>query len=138
MSAQEQMATKSPSPFTCPDCQGVLFEIRRRNVWWFECRVGHTYSAESMVDGQADNVERLLWGAVKGLEEQAEYSSRMAAWEKDNPARAKRYQAHSKAVQKQANVIRNIVTRFTDHPQQAERQKNLRPRPRGGSSSRRV
>ena len=87
----EETITKSPSPFTCPDCQGTLFRMSRGKLFWFECRVGHKYSVSSMVDAQADATERLLWGAIKALEEQAEYNSNMSEWSKDDPAAAKRF-----------------------------------------------
>lgn len=117
MNAQERV-TKSPSPYTCPDCQGTLFEMRDGNLMWFQCRVGHSYSIESLVDGQNENVERLLWGAVKGLEEQAEYSNRMAESSPDK-ASGRQFKNRSTELRKQANVIRNIVTNGTEQPRRA-------------------
>ena len=113
MSAQETI-TKSPSPFTCPDCQGTLFEMKSGKLMWFQCRVGHSYSIEILVDAQDDSVERLLWGAVKALEEQSEYIARMAEWSGDDSDVAKRYKIRSSRLKKQAEVIREIVTDGTE------------------------
>jgi len=67
-----------PSVFTCPDCQGTLFLIHQENVLRFQCRVGHAYSPESMLESQDENVERLMWSAARALEEQGEYINQMA------------------------------------------------------------
>ena len=66
-----------PSVFTCPDCQGTLFEIKEDGIRQFRCRTGHTYSPLSMLEAQDENVERLTWSAIRALSEQAEYIARL-------------------------------------------------------------
>jgi two-component system, chemotaxis family, protein-glutamate methylesterase/glutaminase len=107
-------ATKAPSPFTCPECQGTLFEMKQGELLWFQCRVGHAYSVETLVDGQDDTVERLLWGAVKALEEQAEYRARLAESSSDNSPTAKSHRDKSKKSKNDAETVRRIVTQGTD------------------------
>ena len=55
----EQLAD-SPglSGFSCPDCGGRLWEIQDGGLLRFRCRVGHMYSADSLVDGK--NAKRYL------------------------------------------------------------------------------
>ncbi len=38
-----------PSSFTCPECEGLLWEIQDEEVLRFRCRVGYAYTAESML-----------------------------------------------------------------------------------------
>jgi len=68
----------SPSPITCPDCGGVLWELRDGNLLRFRCHVGHAYSLDSLLEEQARDVERALWAALRALEEKAALARRMA------------------------------------------------------------
>src|SRR5439155_3002201 len=67
-----------PSPFSCPGCGGVLWEIQDGELLRFRCRVGHGFSIESMMDEHAVVLESALWVAMKTLQESAELSHRMA------------------------------------------------------------
>ncbi|WP_051759659.1 chemotaxis protein CheB [Herbidospora cretacea] len=58
-----------PSGFTCPDCSGPLYLRPGAADIRYDCRVGHSWSMETMIAGQADAVERALWVAVLRLEE---------------------------------------------------------------------
>ena len=62
----EQVGT--PSVFSCPECGGVLWEVHDGNLLRFRCRVGHAYSVDSILAGQAEAVEEALWIALKTLE----------------------------------------------------------------------
>lgn len=68
-----------PSGFTCPECDGPLWEIRDKEVLRFRCRVGHAYTAESMLSEKSEALESALWSALNTLEEGAQMSRRLAA-----------------------------------------------------------
>ena len=77
----------NPTPFTCPDCSGTLYEIHDGGAVRYRCRVGHAYSEDTLVQAQSDSVERALWTAVRALEE------RMALVEKlAGDARSRRHE----------------------------------------------
>jgi two-component system chemotaxis response regulator CheB len=67
-----------PTALTCPDCGGALWEMVSGDVVRYRCHVGHAYSPDSLVGGQADKLERVLWSALRALEEKAELSRRLA------------------------------------------------------------
>ncbi len=67
------------SPYSCPDCGGVLWEIDDEGLLRFRCRVGHAFSLGGMLAEQSDAVERALWMALKTLEERASLLRRMAS-----------------------------------------------------------
>ena len=46
-----------PSPFSCPDCHGVLFERQDGTLERYRCRTGHAYGSESLVAAQSKGVE---------------------------------------------------------------------------------
>jgi two-component system chemotaxis response regulator CheB len=47
MSTEEKLGT--PSPFTCPECQGPLWEIGDASMLRFRCHVGHAFTADAML-----------------------------------------------------------------------------------------
>ncbi len=72
----------TPSPFSCPDCGGVLNDLDDLDdhaVLRFRCRVGHAYSADSLLASQRDTIEDALWTALRALEERTEITERLAA-----------------------------------------------------------
>lgn len=57
------------SPFTCPDCHGVLSVIRDGNMKRFRCHTGHAFSADSLLATVTENIEDSLYSAIRGVEE---------------------------------------------------------------------
>jgi two-component system, chemotaxis family, protein-glutamate methylesterase/glutaminase len=68
-----------PSPFACPDCHGVLFELEPASLPAFRCHVGHRYSLGSLVAAIADGIEDALWNAMRALQEGGKLMERLAA-----------------------------------------------------------
>lgn len=68
-----------PTPFTCPDCGGVLWNIREETVPHMRCVTGHAYSYESLSAMQADTLENALWAAIRFMEERIKLLNVMAA-----------------------------------------------------------
>jgi two-component system chemotaxis response regulator CheB len=68
-----------PSAFSCPECHGVLWELRDGELTRFRCRTGHAYSPESVLAGQSEVFEEALWVALKTLEESVSLSRRLGA-----------------------------------------------------------
>jgi two-component system chemotaxis response regulator CheB len=68
----------TPTAFSCPDCNGTLWELQEGRLLRYRCRVGHAYSSGSMIEAQSEAVERALWEAVRVLEESASMSRRIA------------------------------------------------------------
>jgi len=60
-----------PSIFACPECHGVLLEMKERVPLRFRCHTGHAYSVESLLSEMDEAIEEGLWSAVRALEERA-------------------------------------------------------------------
>jgi len=76
ISSEERLG--QPSPFACPDCGGVLWEIEQNGFLRFRCRVGHALTAKHLGAEQRHAVETALWEALRALEESASLYRRMA------------------------------------------------------------
>jgi two-component system chemotaxis response regulator CheB len=58
-----------PSNYTCPECHGVLLQLKEGAILRFRCHTGHAYSALTLLEDGEDGVEGSLWGAIRSLEE---------------------------------------------------------------------
>jgi two-component system, chemotaxis family, protein-glutamate methylesterase/glutaminase len=107
------------SGLTCPDCGGALWEIQEGNVLRFRCRVGHTFSPDSLFDQQSEALESALWGAVRALEERAALAQRMAARfrVRGHEQVARRFDDRARNATERAGVIqRALVSESESNP----------------------
>ncbi|WP_350244797.1 chemotaxis protein CheB [Deinococcus sonorensis] len=59
----------SLSTFTCPECHGVLVQIREGRIMRFRCHTGHAYTADTLLSELRGSVEGYLWQAARTLDE---------------------------------------------------------------------
>ena len=57
------------SLLACPDCHGVMWEIREGELSRYRCHVGHAYTAELMSLALDENLNRALGSALRALNE---------------------------------------------------------------------
>jgi two-component system chemotaxis response regulator CheB len=65
----------TPSPFSCPNCHGVLFELPGPR---FRCQVGHAWSPAALEAEQAHAADEAIWAAVRALDDKADLVERLA------------------------------------------------------------
>lgn len=58
-----------PSIYACPECHGVLLEMKDHAPLRFRCHTGHGYTIESLTSEMDDMIEDSLWSAIRALEE---------------------------------------------------------------------
>jgi two-component system chemotaxis response regulator CheB len=68
-----------PSPLTCPDCGGGLWEMKDPKPLRYRCHTGHAYSALSLARAQQDAAEHALWASVRALAERENLLRRVAS-----------------------------------------------------------
>ena len=124
MHRDERQHPGEPSPYSCPECGGVLWELKDGELLRFRCRVGHAYTNETLTTDQALVVEHALWSALRALEEQAAVRRRMAerAISKGRTSIASRYQDRARELEKQAQQVRNLVLAGVGAAEAAEEQ----------------
>ena len=100
-----------PSGFSCPDCNGVLWEIQDGQLQRFRCRVGHAWSPESLLTQQSEALEAALWIALRSLEERAALARRLAepARRRGHAITARRFEEQANEAQQAARLVRDLL-----------------------------
>lgn len=57
------------TPYTCPECHGVLSLLKEGSITRYRCHTGHAFSADSLLLSLTENIEDSLYGAIRGIEE---------------------------------------------------------------------
>jgi two-component system chemotaxis response regulator CheB len=57
------------SPFSCPECSGVLSRINDGGRPRYRCHTGHAYSADALLSALTENLEESFWKVLRGLDE---------------------------------------------------------------------
>lgn len=104
--------TGQPSGFTCPECNGGLWEVREGTLTRYRCRVGHAYSSDSLASSYGSSVEAALWAALRSLEENSAFARRLAtrAEERNNRLSKERLLEQAARATEHANALRSILT----------------------------
>ena len=106
----------TPSGFGCPDCGGVLWELRDRELIRFRCRVGHAWSPDSLLAEQAEQLEEALWTALRALQESAALAHRIAEryQRQGQAAMQARFEQQARDAHSRAEVIRRVLLSRAD------------------------
>jgi two-component system, chemotaxis family, protein-glutamate methylesterase/glutaminase len=99
-----------PSPFSCPECSGPLWEVDEGEVVGYRCRVGHGFSEDALIIEQGSAVEAALWSALEALQERAEFLHRVAARHGDRRPRLRdRFDDAARDALERAELIRRAL-----------------------------
>ena len=109
----------TPSVFACPECHGVLWELKDNEMVRFRCRVGHSYGSESLSLELSHSAETALWAAMRALEEKAAMQKRVAESATTMEPVARRLREQSEADDANAKVIRDIIFHRDDRLEEA-------------------
>lgn len=57
------------TPQTCPECGGVLVELREGGFTRYRCHTGHAYTGDTLLVSVTEDIEDKLWQTMRALEE---------------------------------------------------------------------
>ena len=105
-----------PSTFTCPECNGTLWELNDQRPKRFRCHTGHAYTERSLIAFQANLVENSVWFAMRALQEKHMLLARMAddALAQKRPEAANDYHLEAVKAQLSAEVLRRLIHELPD------------------------
>jgi two-component system chemotaxis response regulator CheB len=106
------------SAFSCPECNGVLWEGSEAGVLRFRCRVGHIWSPSSLIAQQDDSVESALWAAIRALEERASLCTRVGQRAEDlgHLVSARHFAERAREAASSASAIRQLLATIEPAP----------------------
>jgi two-component system chemotaxis response regulator CheB len=70
------------SPFSCPECQGSLWEIHDGSMLRYRCHIGHAYTAEASLAARDAEIDKMLQQLLRSHQERATLARRMAQEER--------------------------------------------------------
>ena len=104
------LPTRPPTSYSCPECQGPLWQVEEGDLVRYRCRVGHGYSEDSLLIEQGTAVEAALWSALEALEERAEFLGWVAQRHGDRRARLRdRFEGAATDALERAELIRRAL-----------------------------
>jgi two-component system chemotaxis response regulator CheB len=123
LGAENLRKIADPSALSCPDCGGVLSEIRGEHPLRYRCQIGHALTAE-IVASRSEQVNEAMRIALRLMEERVTLVTRMAQDARDTGRRAvaELYEARAEEYARYAGVIRQAATAAIQDTREAAQQ----------------
>jgi two-component system chemotaxis response regulator CheB len=101
----------NPSLYACPECHGVLMEIKSESGTRFRCHTGHAYSMRSLMADIEERIDESLWNAIRAIEEHVLLVRQLAehALEKHSADAAEQLLDWANSSKRRAELIRQAV-----------------------------
>ena len=98
-------------PVMCPECGGPLWELRDEKLRRYRCRIGHAFTAESLLAGQSEALEYALWAAVRTMEDRVRILMTLASGRQEHGQSkiADMYETRAKELKSHAQQIRQML-----------------------------
>ena len=102
---------ESPSGFVCPECGGALWEMSKGTLRRFQCHIGHAFSVDTFLEGQAEEIEYKLWSVLRTLKDRLKITRQMADKARDDnePLTAQQFEVQAQQAQQRAELIRQAL-----------------------------
>ena len=95
------------SSYTCPECHGVLLQLKEGGRERFRCHTGHAFSADGLLASLTESIEESLWNAIRSVEESVILMRHIAKHLKDSdPKSAEEFLQKAEEAQKRSALVR--------------------------------
>lgn len=101
-----------PSNYACPECHGVLLQMKEGTLFRFRCHTGHAYSVESLLADITEKMDDALWNSIRAFEEGELFMRHMAEHldhGEDSPS-AESVLKRADDAKRRANLMRQAAT----------------------------
>ncbi len=112
VSKRELLQLAAPSVFTCPECHGVLLQLKRSGIIRFRCHTGHALSVQTLLSEINGEIESNLWTAIRSMEERVLLLDHLAKHPQataKNRRLAQQLTQTARASERQAATVRQVV-----------------------------
>jgi two-component system, chemotaxis family, protein-glutamate methylesterase/glutaminase len=105
----EEIGTRTS--YTCPECNGSIWQIGYEDPLRFRCHVGHSFIAGPFLTEQTAFIEKTLWSAVKALEEKVTLTRQIAQRLKveNQTKNADEHEKFADKVDKEVGLLRQLI-----------------------------
>jgi two-component system, chemotaxis family, protein-glutamate methylesterase/glutaminase len=100
------------TPYTCPECHGILVQLKEGGVPRFRCHTGHGYSINTLLAEVTEYVEESLWNSLRSIEESSMLLAHLARHVRQlrhDESLAKLLEEKSQDTLRRADVVRSAV-----------------------------
>jgi two-component system, chemotaxis family, protein-glutamate methylesterase/glutaminase len=98
------------TPYTCPDCGGVLWQAKNEPNTRYFCHTGHSYSEKDFLDGQAEVIENSLWEVIRFIQERADILINLAESRREKGfSQANEYKQQALQMKEHLHNIRRFI-----------------------------
>jgi two-component system chemotaxis response regulator CheB len=101
-----------PSNYACPECHGVLLQLKEGTLFRFRCHTGHAYSIESLLTDITEKMDDALWNSIRAFEEGELFMRHMAqhlGQAEDNQS-AESFLKRANEAKRRANLMRQAAS----------------------------
>jgi two-component system chemotaxis response regulator CheB len=100
-----------PSNYACPECHGVLLQMREGTLFRFRCHTGHAYSIESLPADITEKMDDALWISIRAYEEGELFMRQMAEHLSDaqHKPTAEAFIKRADEAQRRARLMRQVA-----------------------------
>jgi two-component system chemotaxis response regulator CheB len=104
----------NPVPLSCPECGGPLWKMAYTSQDRYRCHMGHGFTAQSLLAGQSEAVEKALWVALRTMEERVNILMQLANFDQNTNGEksisARRYKEQADEVKGHAKTLRDLLS----------------------------
>jgi two-component system chemotaxis response regulator CheB len=100
------------TPYTCPECHGILVFLKEGGVPRFRCHTGHAYSLNTLLAELTEQVEESLWSSMRSIEESAMLLQHIARHVREKggaPEAARLFEQKAEDTLQRAELVRRAV-----------------------------
>lgn len=116
------MKLGDPSIYACPECHGVLLQMKPEGGGArvrFRCHTGHAYSMDTLLAEMKERTEESLESAVRAIEEHVLLLRHMAKQSGDGSAAAEEFLTRAQKAEQQRDLVRRAVLDYPEAPEPA-------------------
>jgi two-component system, chemotaxis family, protein-glutamate methylesterase/glutaminase len=111
-------AIGEPSPFTCPECHGGLWQVKDTLPRRYRCHTGHAFTTRTLDLAIERDADAALWNALRALHEHGTVLDQRAAQSRNDQLieEAERLERAARRVARQSKVLRSLLERSSGSP----------------------
>jgi len=111
----------SRSVLTCPDCGGIMWQLKDGALSRYRCHIGHAYGAEQMAVTLDGNLKRAMASALRALNERVALVGKLRdqANAVGQPELARSWSTRAQEFEREADVITEAIKRL-DKPRETD------------------